>query len=170
MNSISLLAASTREKVSKWQKALREAEIPFRVTSTRRSRAEQQELFDRFQAGESDLPAAPPGTSKHELGRAIDVVFETEDDLADAVELSADNGLEWFGMDDPVHFEDLEGVEASLSEPGLAARTLGETREFALGIGRGVRAKAREFAAAPGKTLSSFILGRLGIGDPGCCN
>lgn len=170
MTSISLLAASTRAKVSKWTASLQAEGIPFQVTSTRRSRSEQQKLFDRFQRGESDLPAAPPGTSKHELGRAVDVVFETEDDLADAVELAADQGLEWFGMDDPVHFEDVEGVEATLSEPGLLATSTAEAGEFALTLGRGVRAKAREFAAAPGKTLASFVLGKLGIGDPGCCN
>lgn len=151
--------------------SLRAEGIPFRVTSTKRSRAEQQKLFDRFQRGESDLPAAPPGTSKHELGRAIDVVFETEDDLADAVELAADQDLDWFGMDDPVHFEDTQGVEASLdADPGLANRIVAEGGEFALTIGRTVRAKAREFAEAPGKTLAEFITGRLGISGDGCCN
>jgi len=45
----------------------------------------------------------------HEFGRALDVVFESEEDLADAIELAADWGLEWFGLDDPVHFEDPEG-------------------------------------------------------------
>ncbi len=175
--SVSLLSASTRAKVSKWQATLREADIPFQVTSTRRSRSEQEELFRRFQAGESDLPAAPPGTSKHEFGRAVDVVFETEDDLADAVELAADQGLEWFGMDDPVHFEDVEGVEATLAVPGafeqvVAAGPPGTRQvvEFGREIRRAVSSKAEEFLAAPGKTLAGFITGRLGISGDGCCN
>lgn len=49
-----------------------------RVTSTVRSRAEQARLYRRFLAGESQFPAAPPGKSKHENGRAIDIVARPE--------------------------------------------------------------------------------------------
>jgi hypothetical protein len=45
-----------------------------RVTSTVRSRAEQQVLYARFLRGQSKFPAAPPGRSLHERGLAIDLV------------------------------------------------------------------------------------------------
>lgn len=49
-----------------------------RVTSTIRSSAEQTRLYRRFQQGLSKYPAAPPGTSLHEQGRAIDIVARPE--------------------------------------------------------------------------------------------
>lgn len=45
-----------------------------RVTSVRRTREQQAALYARFLRGQSDLPAAPPGTSDHELGLAFDMV------------------------------------------------------------------------------------------------
>lgn len=45
-----------------------------RVTSTIRSRAEQQRLYDNYLRGQSQFPAAPPGSSLHERGLAIDLV------------------------------------------------------------------------------------------------
>lgn len=45
-----------------------------RVTSTVRTRREQQALYDRFLAGRSRFPAAPPGRSLHERGLAMDLV------------------------------------------------------------------------------------------------
>lgn len=44
-----------------------------RVTSTVRSRAEQARLYRRYLAGQSRYPVAPPGRSRHESGRAIDI-------------------------------------------------------------------------------------------------
>lgn len=45
------------------------------ITSVRRSTAQQAALYARYLRGESDLPAAPPGTSDHELGLAWDMVI-----------------------------------------------------------------------------------------------
>jgi len=45
-----------------------------RVTSARRSNAEQTRLYRRWLAGLSQYPVARPGTSKHQLGRAVDIV------------------------------------------------------------------------------------------------
>jgi len=42
------------------------------VTSAFRTRAEQQHLYDLFLAGKGS-PANKPGTSKHEIGEAVDV-------------------------------------------------------------------------------------------------
>lgn len=44
------------------------------VTSTVRTRTEQQQLYSRYLRGESKFPAAPPGRSLHERGLAIDLV------------------------------------------------------------------------------------------------
>lgn len=54
-------------------RALIRREIPgARVTSTKRSFAEQKLLYERYLAGTGPL-AAKPGTSAHEFGRAIDI-------------------------------------------------------------------------------------------------
>ena len=45
-----------------------------RVTSTVRTRREQRKLYQRYRAGNSNFPAAVPGTSKHEKGMAMDIV------------------------------------------------------------------------------------------------
>src|SRR6266849_7787806 len=44
-----------------------------RVSSARRSHAQQALLYRRFLAGQSRFPAAPPGRSAHELGLAFDL-------------------------------------------------------------------------------------------------
>lgn len=44
------------------------------ITSVRRSRAEQTKLYRRYLSGQSRFPAAPPGRSLHEHGRAFDMV------------------------------------------------------------------------------------------------
>ena len=45
-----------------------------RVTSARRSRADQARLYAAYQRGENRYPVARPGTSLHELGLALDLV------------------------------------------------------------------------------------------------
>lgn len=147
--SISQLAEGTRERVERWRASLREAGISHQVTSTRRSLQEQRLLFDKFQRGESDLPVAEPGTSLHEQGRAIDVVFETEDDLLDAVDLAEDVGLRWAGENDPVHFEDRTNAVAGFVERKLGEISLGPVG-FPLITARGALESGIEF-------LKSFI-------------
>lgn len=49
--------------------------VRVRITSVRRTRAQQAALYARYLRGESSLPAAPPGRSLHEHGLAFDVVF-----------------------------------------------------------------------------------------------
>lgn len=76
-----------------------------RITSARRSSAEQRRLYRRFVAGKSRFPVAPPGTSKHEQGRAIDMVARPEvlRRLGAAWEAA---GGRWGGrFNDPIHFE-----------------------------------------------------------------
>lgn len=75
------------------------------VTSVRRTYAEQTRLYNDYIAGRSRYPAAPPGRSMHEAGRAWDMVGPPQI-------------LEWLGrgwesvggtwggrFGDPIHFE-----------------------------------------------------------------
>jgi len=80
------------------------------VTSARRSRQDQARLYARWQRGETRIPAAPPGSSAHELGLAFDLA-----------RLGIDAKTDWYllwlgsvwqnyvggkhgGTNDPVHF------------------------------------------------------------------
>lgn len=75
-----------------------------RVTSARRSRAEQERLYRRYLAGLSQFPAAPPGKSLHEQGRAIDMVARPEV-LRWLGGVWTSWGGQWGGDRDPIHFE-----------------------------------------------------------------
>lgn len=72
-----------------------------RVTSAYRSPAKQAQLYQRYLAGLQPYPVAPPGTSDHETGMALDVVST---DLPKLVALLTSVGLFWGGPSDPVHF------------------------------------------------------------------
>jgi len=76
----------------------------YTITSVRRSREKQQQLWDRFQAGLSKYPAAPPGTSKHELGRALDITSDATT-LRQAGAFWESMGGRWGGDVDPIHFQ-----------------------------------------------------------------
>lgn len=75
------------------------------VTSTRRSYAEQAELYRRYKAGLSKYPAAPPGQSQHALGTAWDMVLDPPVyDIAGKLWESI--GFTWGGrFNDRVHFD-----------------------------------------------------------------
>lgn len=75
-----------------------------RVTSAYRSRAEQTRLYRRYLAGLSRFPAAPPGRSLHEQGRALDLVA-SDATLRRLGELWTAAGGRWGGERDPIHFE-----------------------------------------------------------------
>lgn len=63
-----------------------------RITSTYRSTAEQQVLYDRYKAGKGPL-AAKPGTSMHESGQALDIAKSAGMTLAKIVEAFAQQGV-----------------------------------------------------------------------------
>lgn len=75
-----------------------------RVTSTLRSRAQQERLYRAFLRGESHYPVAPPGTSAHEFGYAFDMVASTPEDLHDLGTVWQQWGGLWSASDE-VHFE-----------------------------------------------------------------
>ena len=76
-----------------------------RVTSARRSPSEQARLYRRFMAGKARYPVAPPGKSKHEHGRAIDIVARPE--VLRGLGLAWERlGGRWGGrFHDDIHFE-----------------------------------------------------------------
>lgn len=75
-----------------------------RVTSTRRSRAQQVQLYNSFVAGRTSYPVAPPGQSMHELGLAWDMVTEPYSALATLGAWWIQAGGSWHASD-PIHFE-----------------------------------------------------------------
>lgn len=83
-----------------------------RVTSTRRTYAQQKALYDRYLRGEQQYPVARPGTSAHEFGWAFDMVVTPMDYLIDVGYYWIQMGGVWGGRPtrsgsgyDPVHFE-----------------------------------------------------------------
>jgi len=72
-----------------------------RITSVFRTYQQQAVLYQRFLRGQSNLPAAPPGRSRHEVGRAFDMVSSNPAALG---ALWRSMGGEWFPSD-PVHFQ-----------------------------------------------------------------
>jgi len=77
-----------------------------RVTSTFRSVAEQAILFDRFLAGTSRFPAAPPGRSLHNFGHAFDLIVNSPDAQDWIGQVWEAWGGRWGGrFNDEVHFD-----------------------------------------------------------------
>lgn len=80
---------------------LRQQGVNPRVTSVYRSRGKQRILYERYMRGESELPAAPPGKSKHQYGLAFDIVTDNPQLAGEAWKYM---GGKWWSSD-PVHFE-----------------------------------------------------------------
>lgn len=99
-----------------------------RVTSAYRSTKKQAELYRRYQAGLQPYPVAPPGTSSHEKGLALDVVSTDTNKL---VALLTSAGLSWAGQGDPVHFQltSLKSVP-SAKKPKKQESTLGKVLDW----------------------------------------
>lgn len=74
------------------------------VTSVRRTRANQARLYRRYLRGLSPFPAAPPGHSKHEVGRAFDMVVISDAAQRELGRVWRAAGGRWFESD-PIHFE-----------------------------------------------------------------
>ena len=88
-----------------WAAELQRLYPQLQLTSGRRSRASQTRLYRRFLAGQADFPVAPPGKSKHELGRAFDMIAPPAV-LRSAGDTWESWGGRWGGrFNDPIHFE-----------------------------------------------------------------
>lgn len=78
------------------------------VASTKRSRRVQAGLYRDYRAGRSRFPAAPPGSSKHERGLAIDLGGLSASQLGRLGKLWRSWGGRWggnFRRRDVIHFE-----------------------------------------------------------------
>jgi len=80
------------------------------VTSAKRDRGKQEELYSRWQRGLSKIPAARPGTSLHEIGVAFDLARIGVDPLQDDLLMWLGEVWEYYGgkhggQRDPVHFQ-----------------------------------------------------------------
>lgn len=99
-----------------------------KVSSARRSYAQQALLYRRYLAGQSRFPAAPPGTSMHELGLAFDLWVNDESQLPDLGQVWENMGGVWGGhFKDPIHFEaggDLSDYKAQIVQQAAQDATL----------------------------------------------
>ena len=86
------------------------------VTSAVRDSAKQAELYEAYVSGKSKFPAAPPGSSKHERGLAVDISQAVADDM-DRMGLLKKYGLSRPVANDPVHLEVSAANGAVLSGP-----------------------------------------------------
>lgn len=82
------------------------AALSARVTSAFRTYAQQARLYRRYLHGMSPYPAAPPGNSMHEQGRAFDLGGLTAEELQTLGLTWESWGGRWGGrFGDPIHFE-----------------------------------------------------------------
>lgn len=109
MPSLSSLAPRFRPFAEELLRVARALDSRFIVTSAKRSRTEQQRLYNRWLSGQSPFPANPPGRSQHELGLAVDLARFGQDAADDELlrvlgkAWTSAGGL-WGGDKDPVHF------------------------------------------------------------------
>ena len=109
------LAPWLRPYAEQFVRAVQDSGIRVQITSVRRSTAKQAALYRAYITGKSRLPAAKPGTSKHEKGLAFDMVVPSlaglsVKDMTAAMQPIGEYweyiGGRWGGrFNDPVHFE-----------------------------------------------------------------
>ena len=87
-----------------------------RVNSAYRTYEKQAELYADWVAGRSKYPAAPPGSSSHESGRAVDVDLATAEAM-DRMGILARYGLSRPVRGDPIHIQGASGFRGTLSGP-----------------------------------------------------
>lgn len=77
-----------------------------RVTSSWRGWSEQYLLYRRYLSGQSKYPAAAPGRSYHNYGRAFDVDDRDPGQLQQMGQIWESWGGTWGGRGgDPIHFQ-----------------------------------------------------------------
>lgn len=97
------LHPEVRDRVSRILERARKERLGVTVTSTYRTRAKQEQLYQAWIArGKTGLPAAPPGYSSHEYGFAVDMVSA---DTQRLVAIAECEGMHWAGPSDRVHFD-----------------------------------------------------------------
>jgi hypothetical protein len=124
------------------------------LTSTLRTYREQSYLYNKYKAGQSTLPANPPGYSAHEWGWAFDAITQPSDWIFDVGAIWVSWGGAYGGKRDPVHFE-LAGAGAlawqngsqGLTPPGGGPPLVLGTSQW--GIGADKKGIAAEIAKLP---------------------
>lgn len=109
---MSLATATSLASLQSWLRpyaewlvlAGRSAGWKIRVTSVKRSRAQQAWLYKSYLDGRSKYPALPPGQSKHEYGLAWDMVTEPYSALYTLGAWWKAVGGSWSNTDE-IHFE-----------------------------------------------------------------
>lgn len=109
-----------------------------RVTSTLRSRTQQEKLYREYLRGGRGYPVAPPGTSAHEYGFAFDMVVSPMDALADLGAYWQSIGGVW-SPHDAIHFQ-YPGFNATTAStdstgPNVLESTADTVMGFLPGIG-----------------------------------
>ena len=100
---------------------------PLTINSAARSPEKQKELYDKWIAGgKKGMPVAPPGSSLHEQGKAVDI----QEGISSSVAIAALNsqGLFQTVPNDPVHFQPKAYGDGGIVEPkpGGTPAILGE--------------------------------------------
>jgi len=103
--SLLSLPSAVRIAVSRARKEAAGRGFEAVITSTFRTRSEQEQLFDQFQLGNRIFPVARPGTSRHEFGLAVDMVALPASRLPELVNIMRSVGFRWAGPSDTVHFD-----------------------------------------------------------------
>lgn len=109
MPSLTTLAPPFRPYAEQFFDYVHRFDGRFVVTSALRSFQEQARLRQRYLLGQSQIYAAPPGRSMHQLGLAFDMARLGIDPFKD--DLLAQAGALWNSIggvwhaSDPVHFE-----------------------------------------------------------------
>lgn len=103
--SLLSLPSAVQSALSRGTRELRSRNIEIVITSTFRTRSEQQFLYNMFLRGNTAFPVAPPGQSRHQFGLAVDLVPVLDADLPQVVEVMRSVGFRWAGESDRVHFD-----------------------------------------------------------------
>lgn len=138
-----------------------------RVTSTRRSTAEQARLYQRYIAGQSQYPVAPPGTSAHEFGYAFDMIVSYADWLPQLGHLWQSWGGVWGGaFNDPIHFE-FPGFPKQAPHPkywdlveSIGISSLSAPSQAVVGIGQLLAGKSEEALSTLTGPLGEYLFPR----------
>jgi len=168
--SVLTLDSDVRVAFTAARNALSRVGVRVVVTSTRRTRSEQTRLWRKFQAGLAKFPVARPGTSKHETGRAIDLVPEVPARLPLVVKAMQGAGFRWAGPRDRVHFDLIGrvGLGAILSAGVKTVFHFATPATPEVGIGRTI-AQFRRTTRQPGSFALRARRQKAAVTDRECC-
>lgn len=147
--------------------AAQDAGLNPRITSTRRSFAEQKRLYQRYVNGTALYPVAPPGASAHEYGWAFDMDVVPHEALADVGAYWESLGGTWGGARDPVHFELPGASAAAKANYEAAGGAVGAPQRAESTLTKGIGAAADAILAlVPGMGAVELAAALASLGFP----